>query len=343
MALRTRIKPICFSLSLVALYAVVMMGHGNVLNRRLMRFDSNAFDSVSKENNSSLSTVEDMESRAKQLRAEANSLNPLFPGVSKWTPFHSYFTTFYGCQTCPRVDKWEPYFEAYHRHFSKFRGKPVTFVEVGVQSGGSALMWRWYFGEYFRYIGVDINPNVKKFESDWATIVIGDQSSETFWEEFKTKFPEKVDIFLDDGGHTMEQQIVTISSMYTHVKHGGVYVCEDLATSYEVEFGGTPDFQMCPVKSGTAVGFAKSFVDLVNANFIDTERLDIASGQIAKTLDSVHFYNQLFVLEKSHGEARAPVTRHIFGKKIPYYSKPPFDPPEPLTLEMLKPREYRYI
>jgi len=322
---------------------VVMLGHDNRFNRRLKRFDSSAFESVLKESNSSSSAVEDMESRAKQLRAEDSSQNPLFPGVSKWTPFHAYFTTFYGCDTCPLVDKWEPYFEAYHRHFSKFRGKPVTFVEVGVQSGGSALMWRWYFGEHFRYIGVDINPNVKKFESDWATIVIGDQSSETFWEEFKTKFPEKVDIFLDDGGHTMEQQIVTISSMYTHVKHGGVYVCEDLATSYEVEFGGTPDFQMCPVKSGTAVGFAKSFVDLVNANFIDTERLDIASGQIAKTLDSVHFYNQLFVLEKSHGEARAPVTRHIFGKKIPYYSKPPFDPPEPLTLEMLKPREYRYI
>ena len=143
----------------------------------------------------------------------------------------------------------------------------------------------------------------------------------------------------------MKQQIVTISSMFTHVKHGGVYVCEDLATSYDgdVGVGGSLDFQMCPAKSGTTVGFAKSFLDLVNANFIDTGRLDIASAQIAKTLDSVHFYNQIFVLEKSHAAARAPVTRHIFGKKIPYYSKPPFDPPEPLSLEMLKSSDYRYI
>jgi len=278
--------------------------------------------------------LEDMENERKD-EHEYAARKDVFPGVTKWTPFHTYFATYSGCQSCPLIDKWEPYFEAYHRHFSTFRGKPVTFVEVGVQSGGSALMWRWYFGEHFRYIGVDINQNVKKYESDWATIVIGDQSSESFWEDFKMRFPEKVDIFLDDGGHTMVQQSVTIASMYTQVKPGGIYLCEDLATSYSVKFGGNPDFQL-PESSGTMVGFSKSFPDLVNANFINTSKLVLSQKQIADTLDSVHYYNQIFVLEKSYGNVRLPVTRHKFGKKIPYYSEPPYDPPEPLSIDMLK-------
>lgn len=42
--------------------------------------------------------------------------------------------------------------------------------------------------------------------------------------------------------------------------------------------------------------------------FIDTGRIDIASAQVATTPDSVHLYNQFFVLKKSHGEPRTPVT-----------------------------------
>ena len=102
-----------------------------------------------------------------------------------------------------------------------------------------------------------------------------------------------------------------------------------------MKFGGNPDFQL-PESSGTMVGFSKSFPDLVNANFINTSKLVLSQKQIADTLDSVHYYNQIFVLEKSYGNVRLPVTRHKFGKKIPYYSEPPYDPPEPLSIDLLK-------
>lgn len=41
------------------------------------------------------------------------------------------------------------------------------------------------------------------------------------------------DIIVDDGGHTMLQQIVSLSVLLPHIKPGGVYVLEDLATSFE--------------------------------------------------------------------------------------------------------------
>jgi hypothetical protein len=47
-----------------------------------------------------------------------------------------------------------------------------------------------------------------------------------------------VDILIDDGGHTMKQQIVTFEVLFDHVKQDGVYLVEDLHPSYWKEFGG---------------------------------------------------------------------------------------------------------
>ena len=37
--------------------------------------------------------------------------------------------------------KWAHYFPAYETHFSRYIGRPVTFVEIGVSGGGSLQMW----------------------------------------------------------------------------------------------------------------------------------------------------------------------------------------------------------
>lgn len=50
------------------------------------------------------------------------------------------------------------------------------------------------------------------------------------YEALKTAFKEKypcVDILLDDGGHTMNQQITTFREMFPHIQDGGLYMCED--------------------------------------------------------------------------------------------------------------------
>ena len=56
--------------------------------------------------------------------------------------------------------KHNTYFECYDHFFSKYRGKKITFVEIGVLGGGSLFMWRDYFGEKARTIGVDLNKDL---------------------------------------------------------------------------------------------------------------------------------------------------------------------------------------
>ena len=103
----------------------------------------------------------------------------------------------------------DTYFDAYEFIFNSYIGKPITFMEIGVFNGGSLHMWREYFGEQARIIGVDFNPIARELEKDGFEIYIGNQESSEFWLELKNKVGY-VDIILDDGGHKNGQQIATL-------------------------------------------------------------------------------------------------------------------------------------
>ena len=95
------------------------------------------------------------------------------------------------------------YFDIYDDLFSKYRGRKIIFVEIGVLGGGSLFMWRDFFGEEARIIGIDLNPSAKKWEKDGFEIFIGSQSDTNFWNNFTSQV-KVIDIVLDDGGHTYE-------------------------------------------------------------------------------------------------------------------------------------------
>jgi 23S rRNA U2552 (ribose-2'-O)-methylase RlmE/FtsJ len=130
----------------------------------------------------------------------------------------------------PGIWKWRHYFEIYHRHFSKFVGKDVHVLEIGVYSGGSLGMWKNYFGPKSTIYGVDIQPNCKTYENEneKVRIFIGDQADPHFWEAFRREVPQ-LDIVIDDGGHEPHQQIATMEALLPHLRPGGVFLCEDLS------------------------------------------------------------------------------------------------------------------
>ena len=64
-----------------------------------------------------------------------------------------------------RSIKHSTYFSVYDHLFSKFRNKKIVFIEIGVLAGGSLFMWRNFFGSKARIIGVDMNPDAKKWEN----------------------------------------------------------------------------------------------------------------------------------------------------------------------------------
>jgi hypothetical protein len=132
--------------------------------------------------------------------------------------------------------KHSSYFDVYEKLFHRYKDKPVVFIEIGVLNGGSLFMWRDYFGKQAKIIGIDLNPEARRWQEHGFDIFIGDQANPLFWQQIIKKYPH-IDVVLDDGGHTYEQQIMTTELLKSHIKDGGLIVIEDTHTSYQNGFG----------------------------------------------------------------------------------------------------------
>ncbi len=127
--------------------------------------------------------------------------------------------------------KLEQYFAIYEKYFSKYRNKPVRILEIGVCDGGSLDLWRMYFGEQAVIFGIDINPDTLRFASENTHIVICNQEDRDALEKrFKDEPP--FDIILDDGGHMPNQQKRSFEALFPLLHPTGVYIVEDVQTSY---------------------------------------------------------------------------------------------------------------
>lgn len=183
----------------------------------------------------------------------------------------------------PGIWKWRHYLDIYHRHLSKFIGRHVEVVEVGVYSGGSLRMWKQYFGSGCRISGVDIQEACRAYEDASTTIYIGDQADRAFWQRFREHVPV-VDVLIDDGGHRPEEQMVTLEEMLPHLRPGGVYICEDIHGA-----------------GNRFASFAHSLAGNLNAfvNDPSPESLAAIPTSFQAAVGSVHLYPFAVVIEKT--------------------------------------------
>lgn len=188
------------------------------------------------------------------------------------------------------IQKWTHYFEIYDRHFASYRGKEITVVEFGVSHGGSVKMWKKYFGKKARIVGIDIFPDCATLAEKQIEIHIGDQEDRTFLRDLVKKIGP-IDVLIEDGGHHMQQQIATFEEMWPSITEGGVYLCEDLHTSYWPEYGGA---YKAP---GTFIEYSKNLVDQMNAWHAKPES-GLAVDDYTRSIKGMHVYDSIVVLDK---------------------------------------------
>jgi len=177
--------------------------------------------------------------------------------------------------------KWEHYFGVYDRHLRRFRGQNLSLLEIGIFSGGSLEMWRDYFGDGCAITGVDIEEACKVYEQKGIRVLIGDQESREFWASFRKTHP-MVDVVIDDGGHEPNQQRVTFEEVFSHIKPGGVFICEDIHQLFN-------DYSF------------HAYAVAMNLNGMRKEAgFDgVVPNALQKEIKSVHFYPYMVVIEKA--------------------------------------------
>lgn len=105
-----------------------------------------------------------------------------------------------------------------------------ALLEVGVYDGASLRMWQEFLPDA-TIIGLDIDPRCLAFANGNATVQMVDQSDVQQLSRMAAAHGP-FDVVIDDGSHIWSHQILTFETLFPHVVSGGLYVIEDMDTSY---------------------------------------------------------------------------------------------------------------
>jgi len=168
------------------------------------------------------------------------------------------------------------YLEIYERYFSKYRNTLTNFLEIGLWEGESIKMWREYFN-VGNLVGIDI-LDLKHIKLPNTQIHICDQSDRHQLEHMISNTFDQYDIIIDDGGHMMHQQQITLATLFKYLTPGGIFVIEDLHTS------GNPSYTR--INDTETLSMISQYIknNKIESNCMTLEEIDYLNNAI----DTIH-------------------------------------------------------
>jgi SAM-dependent methyltransferase len=204
------------------------------------------------------------------------------------------------CNTSSKSDKISQH--GYHRIYPWFlahlRNEAISLLEIGLNQNNSITLWKEYFKDVSIY-GIDISPKENVIN---AKIFKVDQSKQQELDNFVKTVNKQFDVIIDDGSHVPDHQLKTINTFWQLLKPGGVYIIEDVETSY---WGNSScydyKFNANRKRSNLLYQFA-SCIQWVNKEFVKKIRRQnnlVVSEQVFHETEIISFaYNSIILIKK---------------------------------------------
>ena len=127
-----------------------------------------------------------------------------------------------------------PYTAVYSMLFAPLKNKPLNFVEIGVATGNSALLWENYFTNQDARIHMfdrdeDFLSNGRSMVGNRFTFAAMDVSKDG--DVTRALAGGEYDVIIDDSSHEHGHQIRIIKEAWPLLKSGGILVVEDIFRS----------------------------------------------------------------------------------------------------------------
>lgn len=121
------------------------------------------------------------------------------------------------------------YLRKYEFFFRPLRREEFTFLELGVFKGASLLTWADYF-EKADIVGVDIEESALERAGGRVRVILGDLGRTEFLQTLAGLGPR---VIIDDASHWWPDQLRALFVLYPALESGGLYIVEDIQTSFE--------------------------------------------------------------------------------------------------------------
>lgn len=184
----------------------------------------------------------------------------------------------------------------YEQYLGPLRDRDLNFFEIGVggyvdpNAGGASLrMWKEYFplGRVFALDFYDKSPHAQ----DRIRIYQGSQEDPAILQRIASDMG-RIDVILDDGSHVSAHIIKSFEILFPLLAPGGLYIVEDIGTSYWPDYGGSEDFS----NPNTSVSYFKRLADgIQHPNFKHPFTPTYADAHTAY----VHFFRNIIIMKKT--------------------------------------------
>ncbi len=202
------------------------------------------------------------------------------------------------------TDKWGVHFytPVYHALLSPLRTRSIRLLEIGIGGyglktiGGSSLaMWAEYFPQA-QITEIDIvekelalDPRVKLFH--------GSQDDPAFLGRVCAE-RGPFDVIIDDGSHVPKHVVASFHLLFPSLVDGGVYIIEDVQTTFWPQFGGSA------LHGGDTMKLARTILACLNHAEIKVADKSPTLPPFAHQIKSFRALHNLLIVEK--GDNREP-------------------------------------
>ena len=132
-------------------------------------------------------------------------------------------------------DTFHSYIEMYEGFLAPLVDKPAVVAEIGIQYGGSMLLWQDYLplAKFIYLDNVDIIHDKIRQHLDLkrSKLLFEDAYTEEAVAKVKKLAPKGIDLIIDDGPHTLESQCQFLSLYLPLLADNGTAVIEDVQST----------------------------------------------------------------------------------------------------------------
>ena len=116
----------------------------------------------------------------------------------------------------------------YQKYFENLRSNNLQILEVGSFHGNASAALYFYFKKS-KLFAADIYPDLFRYRSNRIeNFYVNSSDENSIQKNIIDKFSDNFDIIIEDAGHSLKDQIITLFMLFKKLNSGGLFIIEEL-------------------------------------------------------------------------------------------------------------------
>ncbi len=120
------------------------------------------------------------------------------------------------------------YSNFYQKYFENLKSNNLNILEIGSFHGNASAAMFFYFKKS-KFFAADIFPDLFRYRSDRIeNFYVNSSDEDSIQKNIIDKFPNNFDIIIEDAGHFLKDQIISLFMLFKKLNSGGLFIVEEL-------------------------------------------------------------------------------------------------------------------